>query len=626
MCGISGIVGRADRDVVVAMSDAMKHRGPDDHGVFVDDRHPVALGHRRLSILDVSPAGHQPMSYRDGRYRVVLNGEIYNFRELRRELEALGHGFRSRSDTEVLVAACAQWGEMCVERLRGMFAFAVLDRGDSASARPTLFLARDRLGIKPLYYAIRDGVLVFASEIKGLLVSGIVSRRIDRQAVWHYLALGSIPQPRTILADARALMPGHVMTVGLPLDVDIRRYWDIADNSARSHPAAKAMSREEASLALRALLDDAVKCHLLSDVPVGAFLSGGIDSTAVVGLMSRATGRPIKTYSVGFESQSGQRDELGWARMAARSFGTEHTEVIVTGRDVADRYDRLVHAIDQPSLDGTNTFLVAEAAGQSVKVALSGLGGDELFAGYPHFGKFAAAARWDRCLGWLAPGFKERLLGFLPGRLLPDKRLLALDRLGRYASLRNLSGNDPGPPLVNGTFMEGVDEAPVSELYRRWLRPRLDVVAETSYVEVQGYLANTLLRDVDATAMGNSLEVRPVLLDHPVAEFAFALPARLKLGNGGNKPALVSAVRDLLPEAIARRAKMGFELPLAEWLSGPLRERALSAFSSAVARAIFSPQHLAGAVQQFSMQGRPNLALWAHLMLVEWVTAHKLEL
>jgi asparagine synthase (glutamine-hydrolysing) len=525
----------------------------------------------------------------------------------------------------VLVAAYAQWGQKCVERLRGMFAFAILDRGDGASAPPTLCLARDRLGIKPLYYAIRDGVLVFASEIKGLLASGIVSRRIDRQAVCQYLALGSIPQPRTILADASALMPGHVMNVDLSLEIDVRRYWDIADDAARSYPAAETMTGEEARLALRALLEDAVKCHLLADVPVGAFLSGGIDSTAVVGLMSRATGRAIKTFSVGFVSQSGQPDELEWARMAAHSFGTEHTEVIVTGRDVADRYDALVHAIDQPSLDGANTFLVAQAAGQSVKVALSGLGGDELFAGYAHFRQFAAAARWDPCLGWLGPAVRKRLLGALPARVLPEGHPLALERLDRYARLRNLSDDDPGLSRVSAAFMEGVDGVPVRELYRPWLRPGLDAIAETSYVEVQGYLANTLLRDVDATAMGNSLEVRPVLLDHPVAEFAFALPARLKLGKRENKPALVSAVRDLLPEGIIRRRKMGFELPLTEWLSGPLRERALAAFYSSVAVAIFSPQYLAGAAQQLSVQGRPKLALWANLMLVEWLTAHNLQ-
>ena len=626
MCGISGIVGMADREIVVAMSDAMIHRGPDDHGVFVDSRNQVSLGHRRLSILDVSAAGHQPMSYREGRYWIVYNGEIYNFRELRRQLETLGHGFVSNSDTEVVLAAYAQWGEGCVEALRGMFAFAILDRGNGGSIPPTVFLARDRLGIKPLYHAVHDGVFLFASEIKGLLGSGLMSRQIDRQAVWQYLALGSIPQPRTILAGASALMPGHVMTVRLPLDVSSRRYWDIAESSERSFPDAGTITAEDARRTLRTLLEDATRYHLVSDVPVGAFLSGGIDSTAVVGLMSRASVHPIRTFSVGFESQSGRQDELAWAKTAARAFGTDHAEIVVTGQSVASQYDALVHAIDQPSLDGTNTFLVSQAAGKSVKVALSGLGGDELFAGYPHFGELATAARWDARLGRLGTAGRKRLLNALPGRLVPTKNMLRMGRLGRYAALRRLCSDGQRADWVNTDFMDGVRGVPLEELYGGWLRPERDVVAETSYVEVKGYLANTLLRDVDAMAMGNSLEVRPVLLDHVVAEFAFGLPARLKLGAEENKPALVGAVRDLLPEAIIRRTKVGFELPLAEWLSGPLRERARSTFSSSVATRIFSPGFLGWVAGQLSSQGRPSNTLWAYLMLVEWATAHELEL
>ena len=626
MCGIAGIVGLADREIVVAMSDAMIHRGPDDQGVFVDPLTRVSLGHRRLSILDVSSAGHQPMSYRDGRYWIVFNGEIYNFRELRRQLEALGHGFLSNSDTEVVLAAYAQWGEGCVERLRGMFAFAILDCGNDSSVIPTVFLARDRLGIKPLYHAVHDGVFVFASEIKGLLASGLVSRQIDRQSVWEYLALGSIPQPRTILAGANALLPGHVMTVRLPLDVKIRRYWDIAESSDRSFPKADTLTAEEARRTLRALLEDATRYHLVSDVPVGAFLSGGIDSTAVVGLMSRASGNRIRTYAVGFESQSGRQDELVWARTAAQSFGTDHTEVMVTGQQVASQYDALVHAIDQPSLDGTNTYIVSQAAGRTVKVALSGLGGDELFAGYPHFREFATAARWDSRLGRLGAAGQKRLLSALPGRLVPNKTMLRMERVGRYATLRRLCSDGQRADWVNAGFMADTKRASLEELYGQWLRPERDVVAETSYVEVRGYLANTLLRDVDAMAMGNSLEVRPVLLDHVVAEFAFALPARLKLGTEENKPTLVGAVRDLLPEAIIRRTKAGFELPLAAWLSGPLRERARSTFSSSIATRIFSPAFLGQAADQLSAQGRPTNMLWAYLMLVEWATAHKLEL
>ncbi len=566
------------------------------------------------------------MSYRGGRYWIVYNGEIYNFLPLRRELEALGHGFRSQSDTEVLVAAYVQWGETCVERLRGMFAFAILDRGDDVSIRPTLCLARDRFGIKPLYYAMRDGVFVFASELKGLLASGLIARRVDRQAVWQYLALGSIPQPQTILAGVSALMPGHVMNVSLPLTVNTRRYWDIAENSARAFPEVKALSGDEARQTLRSMLEEATRYHLVSDVPVAAFLSGGIDSTAVVGLMSRASGHRIRTYSVGFESKSGQPDERDWARLAARCFDTDHNEVIVTGRTVADEYDNLVHAIDQPSLDGTNTYLVSRAAGASVKVALSGLGGDELFAGYPHFRALSGAARCDPHLERLGSTGRKRLLRTVPGRLLRNKQLLLLNPVDRYATLRSLGTDRERALMTTREFMPLANCIPLTDLYGQWLRPELDVVAQTSYVEVRGYLANTLLRDVDAVAMGNSLEVRPVLLDHVLAEFVFALPSALKLGHAENKPALVAAVRDLLPDAIVRRRKVGFELPLGEWLSGPLRERALSAFSSPIAAGMFAPEYRGRVARQLSALERPSIGVWANLMLIEWLAAHKLEL
>ena len=566
------------------------------------------------------------MSYRDGRYWIVFNGEIYNFLAIRKELEVLGHSFNSHSDTEILIAAFAQWGETCIQRLRGMFAFAIYDRGDNSSALPSLFLARDRFGIKPLYYAVLGSAFVFGSEIKGLLASGMVSRQVDRQSIWQYLSLGSIPQPNTILAGVKALLPGHTMKIRLPLDIRTTQYWDIVENSNRTFPDAKILSREDALQGLRSLLEEAARLHLISDVPVGAFLSGGIDSTAVVGLMSKVSGLPIKTYAVGFEGQSQQQNDLVWAEIAARSFGADHTEVIVTGADVARQYDDMVRAIDQPSLDGTNTYLVSQAARRSVKVALSGLGGDELFAGYAHFKQIATAARWDSRLRWLGQDGKRWLLGNIPGRLLPHKETLLKERPWRYATLRNLSGEEEKSQFINRSLMQGLKPTSLVDLYHQWLRPELDAVSETSYVELQGYLANTLLRDVDAMAMGNSLEVRPLLLDHVVAEFAFALPSHLKLGNKENKPALVNAIRDLLPEAIIRREKVGFELPLVEWLSGPLRQRALSAFSSSSARDIFSPEFLRQTMNQLVAQQRPPLALWAYLMLVEWLTAHGLSL
>jgi len=591
MCGIAGAFGTSPPRVAAAMGDALAHRGPDDSGLFEDAG--VAFAFRRLSIIDLSACGHQPMSYADGRYWIVFNGEIYNFAELRRELEAFGHRFVSHSDTEVILAGYAQWGEEVVQRLRGMFAFAIYDRADAS-----LFLARDRFGIKPLYFTTRGSTFLFASELKALLASGMVERRLDPMAFWFYLSLGSVPQPHSALAGVEMLPAANVMRVQRDLKYSTRRYWDLG----RTPPLDLAPA--EATRRLRELLEEATRLHMVADVPVGAFLSGGIDSTAVVGLMTRASGQRIRTFSVGFADGDGSvTDELAWARLAAQRFDSEHTEVVVTGEDVAAQFDHLVRALDQPSLDGTNTFLVSQAAARELKVALSGLGGDELFAGYPHFARLHRAAR-------LSPA--SALLRHLPGRFVRDRELIAAAPAERYATLRNLADDDEKRAIVNAALDM---KTPLAALYAG-ARGR-DSVAQTTYIETRRYLADTLLRDADAAAMAWSLEVRPVLLDHKLAEFAFALPAALKLGTI-NKPLLVDAVRDLLPPELLSRRKTGFELPLQSWLVGPLRERALDAFSSQTARTLFAQSFLDDTARTLRERRRPSLRVWAYLMLVEW--------
>jgi asparagine synthase (glutamine-hydrolysing) len=621
MCAISGTLGLADSRVVRAMNDAMAHRGPDDHGVFSDAAASVALGHRRLSIIDVSAGGHQPMASPDGRFHIVYNGEIYNYRELRAELEAAGVRFRSRSDTEVLLAAYARWGAQCVARLDGMFAFAIHDRHARSPRAARLFLARDRLGIKPLYYTLQDGVFLFASEIKGLLASARVPRRVDPCSAWRYLSLGSTAQPRTIIDGVSMLAPGYWMEVTPRLELHRHRWWDLADSAALRDPAMLRLDPRQAAARVRELLEQATRRHLVADVEVGAFLSGGLDSGTVVGLMSRVARGRVKTFSVGFGEG---RDELEDARAAARRFGTEHHEVIVSGERVAEDYDDLVRAIDQPSLDGTNTWLVARAAAEHVKVALSGLGGDELFAGYPHFAHLARAGRWGR---WLRPPLARalaRVLARAPRERVADPALLSSARGERYLALRNLARAD-ADALAGPWLQAHPAGADLREVYLPWLRRDMDVVRETSHVELRGYLVNTLLRDADAVSMACSLELRPLLLDHHLVEFAFALPARLKLGDGVNKPALVNAVSDLLPAAQVRRAKTGFELPLSAWLAGPLRNRAREAFAGTAARALFSPRFLARTDTQLAAGERSSVRLWAYLCLVEWMQVNRCE-
>jgi asparagine synthase (glutamine-hydrolysing) len=617
MCGIAGAVGVTSPDAVREMTDTLAHRGPDDSGVFFDANTRVALGHRRLSIIDVSSCGHQPMSYDGGRYVITYNGEIYNFAELRRELEPLGHRFLSHSDTEVMLAAYAQWGERCVERFRGMFAFAIYDR--EAQDGTLLFLARDRFGIKPLYYTLHDGLFVFASELKALLAGGFTERRLDPDALSVYLSLGSMPQPRTALADVSALEPAHVMKVRADLSIETKRYWDLADASRAWEREVRELDARSAPARLRELLEEATRYHLVADVPVGAFLSGGIDSTAVVGLMTRAGGSRIRTFSVGFAGDAaGVTDERQWARLGAEKFNAEHTEVVVSGSEVAAEFDEIVTAIDQPSLDGTNTFLVSRAAGKSQKVALSGLGGDELFAGYPHFRQLQRAARFDRWLGSSPRSLARTAVRRIPGRFLRERDLLAASAAERFATLRLLADDAGKQELLNPDLAARMSRPPLSAHYEPLLRRELDSVAQTSYVEIRCYLADTLLRDADAMAMDSSLEVRPVLLDHVLAEFAFALPSSLKLSATTNKAVFIDAVRDLLPPELLQRRKTGFELPLQSWLAGPLRDRARDAFSSPQAAAIFSRAFLKETLDHLAARRPPAIRVWAYLLLVEW--------
>jgi asparagine synthase (glutamine-hydrolysing) len=606
MCGIAGIVGTSPQQAAAAMSDALAHRGPDDDGVFLGQG--IALVHRRLSIIDVSASGHQPMTYAQGRYTVVYNGEIYNFRDLRAELEPLGHRFVSQSDTEVLLAAYAQWGEDAVLRLRGMFAFAIYDAHERE-----LFLARDRFGIKPLYFARAGSSFLFASELKALLASGLVRRKLDRDAFALYASLGSIPQPCTALAGVEVLPAAHAMLVRPDLSVRTMRYWDLAQASHSWRGEVGGLDSVSAPRRLRELLEEATRLHMIADVPVGAFLSGGIDSTAVVGLMTRASGQRIRTFSVGFADDDSVTDEREWARLAANHFGSEHTEVVISGQDVAADFDQLVHAIDQPSLDGTNTFLVSKAASRDLKVALSGLGGDELFAGYPHFHRLSRAANFR---------FPRRLARHIPGRLLHDRDLIAAAPAERYATLRNLAADHEKPDIINRDL--GIRHVPLAQLYAPLLGDDRSSVAQTTYVEANRYLADTLLRDADAMAMSHSLEVRPVLLDHRLAEFAYALPDELKLG-AINKPVLVDAVRDLLPPALVTRKKAGFELPLQSWLVGPLRERAIDAFNSEKARGLFAKPFLEATVAGLRAHEKPSLRVWGYLMLIEWVRSQRIE-
>lgn len=626
MCGIGGVLGSVEGAVLDALLAAIDHRGPDDRGQYVDEHRRAALLHTRLSIIDPSPAGHQPMSSQGGRYWITFNGEVYNFAELRSELAATGVRFTSHTDTEVVLAAYAAWGRACVERLRGMFAFAIWDCHDG-----TLFLARDRMGIKPLYYApLQGGSLVFASELRAVLAHPAVARRVDRQSLWHYLSLGSVPQPRTLIAGVQSLPPGHTMTIEAGVIGRPRRYWDVAE-AAEQARASLPPTLDDARAELRLRLDEATRLNLVADVPVGAFLSGGIDSSAIVALMSGYVHTPIKTFSIAPESTHPELNELKWARLVANRLGTDHTEVTVSGEMVRNEWDALIEAVDQPSLDGTNTYFVSRAARQAVKVALSGLGGDELFGGYPHFRRFLDARSGSR----RGPGLLRGAIDHVRSGILPslspsngaDRRSpQSAAALERHSSVRRLADERAKARMTTRELQAGGGTEPLSSHYARLLRSAHDAVAELSYVELDGYLANTLLRDADAMSMAHALELRPVLLDHPLAAYALALPAAWKVTPTATKAIFVDAVADLLPPEILTRPKMGFTLPLTAWLSGPLRERAHAAFASRHASAIFAPPFLKRANAAVAGEAQVVEAHFAYVVLLDWLARYRCEL
>jgi asparagine synthase (glutamine-hydrolysing) len=622
MCGIAGIYGSSDERLAARMIDVLAHRGPDDRGIWSDPDIPVTVGHCRLSIIDLSPEGHQPMSYADERLWITFNGEIYNFKELRSELEGLGCRFRSNSDTEVILAAYLKWGRDCVKRLRGMFAFALVDRRPPPGA-PDLLLVRDRLGIKPLVYFEHGSRLFFASELRGLLKSGQVDRRIDPDALLDYLAVGSVFQPRTMLAGIKAISPGHWMEVSAH-ERRLVKYWDLHEATGRLREELMNMSLSEASERLRYLLLDAARYNMVADVPVGAFLSGGIDSTAVVGLMQEISGGRIRTFSVGFENAHSAFDERAYARIAADHLGCKHEEITVTVGEVAKDFPKVVQDLDQPSIDGTNTWIVSRAARRAVKVAVSGLGGDELFAGYPHF-------RWLAEDAHLCP--KEFPVGIrmLEGlhRLRPNsKTLRLLFRFARPAErlsmLRRVLGNFEFKSAIRPDWREGFRERLVAR-HHAWLLADADDVQQTSYAEINGYLLSTLLRDVDVMSMAHGLEVRPMLLEYPLVEFAYSLPAEMKLKGSKTKYIFTKAAEKFLPSDVIGRNKMGFELPFIDWMVKDLQPYFHELLSGNYAKAIFRPSYLRN-LQSALCRGDPPRALWAWGVLLAWIEANRIQL
>jgi asparagine synthase (glutamine-hydrolysing) len=604
VCGICGVAfASRSKDAelrVRAMAAAMRHRGPDEEGFLIGDaRAPgLALGMRRLSIIDLA-GGQQPVWNETRDVSVVYNGELYNYRELRGRLTMLGHRFRTQSDTEILVHAWEEWGEECLTEFRGMFAFALLDlRGRFATA-PLLFLARDPLGIKPLYYTQTAEGFAFASEVRALLASGVVPKQISQDALTSYLLFGSASEPVSLAEGVFSVPPGHRMLLYVPERRRVPRarpWWD-PETSPAARDQRKPRELDSAAKKLRPLLEDAVRAHLIADVPVGLFLSGGLDSGALAALAAREQAG-IRSFTLSFPGTS--YDEAPLARQVAERCGTQHTNIPLDGPAMLARIDEAVAALDQPTMDGINTYFVSWAAGEvGLKVALSGLGGDELFAGYANFANTALLKRLTR-LAWFVPRPLRRASAPLVASIIGTR--LSRDAVGKAIAAWTDPDRLPHPyfyaralfplgqleRLVEPRFRPstvGADGVSLEPTWLGWLdrtaseAGKLEPVAATAWLEMRCYMASTLLRDTDSVSMARSLEVRVPLLDTPLVEFVCALPDAARQRTRTQKALLVEALAGLLPEEILGQQKKTFTLPWEEWLRGPLRPRLESSFA-----------------------------------------------
>ena len=626
MCGICGIVAEDEslvtEEALGRMCAVLQHRGPDDQGVYVRGR--AGLGHRRLSIIDVE-GGHQPMCNEDESVWIVFNGEIYNFQELRPDLEAKGHRFQTRSDTEVILHLYEEEGTDCLQQLRGMFAFAIWDE-----SKQQLFLARDRLGQKPLYYYQSADRFLFASEPKAILEDRSVPREVDLQALDQYLAYQCVPYPLTMFKGLAKLPPAHYLTLR-DGRMDVRRYWEL-------HFEPDASLTEEACAGrLRELLEEATRLRLISDVPLGAFLSGGIDSSITVGLMSKLSNERVRTFSIGFEEK--KYDELEYARLIAERYQTDHHEFVVRPNAI-EIMPALIWHYGEPFADSSAipTYYVSQVTGEHVKVVLTGDAGDECFAGYPRYKACKLARYVDRLPRPLRALITAKLWQKLPASVEQKtlrrrfKRLsagLARPERQRYYEWIAIFGDEARDSLYTDDLLASLaDSAPFELLDSEYERcGDEDFVSATTFVDLMTYLPNDLLVKVDIASMAHSLEARSPFLDHKLIEFAATVPIDLKLRGFRDKFILKRAFADLLPEQIVARKKMGFGVPISRWFREELRDYLREALldSQSLDRGYFRPgtvrdlveTHIAGRQDHgYQLWALLNFELW-HRMFID---------
>lgn len=575
MCGIAGTFafkGSVGEEYIRRMGDAQAHRGPDDSGVYINPGKTVGLGHRRLAIIDLSAGGHQPMSNEDATVWITFNGEIYNYKELRKSLEGR-HVFRSQSDTEVIVHLYEEYGEDCVTRLRGMFAFAIWDEN-----KKQLFLARDRAGKKPLKYYIDEHRFVFASELKSILADPSIPRVVDAEAIHHYLTLQYVPHPQTGFQGIVKLPPAHSMVVK-DGKMTMRRYWKLDYRNKENHTS------EEWKEQIRNALEESVRIRLISDVPLGAFLSGGVDSSAVVAMMARHSSTPVKTFSIGFEDA--EHNELGKAKLVSQLFSTDHTEFVVRP-NALEIFEKLVYHYEEPYADSSAipTYYVSKLTRQHVTVALNGDGGDESFAGYPWYAIQKLVARLDVLPRGLRTIVFQKILanivrlrkttatrrlhlGLSSAADLPARRYLRYFTSSYFSEEEKLQMYTPEFRAA----MQAADTASIIEKIYTGIAAD-DPLDYAMGTDIESYLPDALLAKVDIATMANSLEARSPFLDNVLMELAASIPAEQKMPGGKLKHLLKESLKEILPSEILYAPKHGFTVPLGAWFRGPLKQMA----------------------------------------------------
>ena len=647
MCGIAGFIDLSCRqktdeleNLAKCMADTLKHRGPDDDGVWADESSGVAFGHRRLSIIDLSREGHQPMASHCGRYVIVFNGEIYNFKILRRELEDLGHSFRGHSDTEVMLGIISRYGvKEAARKFNGMFAFAVWDKKEHI-----LSLVRDRAGEKPLYYGWSGTAFLFASELKAICAHPKFVKNIDRDAIALYMRYNCIPSPYSIYKGIYKLPPAAILKIDMASlhskDAHIDFYWSLKDAVEKGKADQFKGSIKEAEEQLEGLLGDAVSLRMESDVPLGVFLSGGIDSSLVTALMQRQSVQKVKTFTIGFnESRYNEAED---AKLVARYLGTEHTEFYVTPAETMTVIPRLADIYDEPFSDSSQipTFLVSQLTRQKVTVSLSGDGGDEIFAGYNRY--FWVNGIWKN-LGWINEGIRRKISGMLVaaspekwekvfrglGKILPKKvrQRTPGDKIHKLAGILSSSGPyDMYVGLVShwqdpSSLVLGSEEplAIITDTNARM--SSLDLTEEMMYKDAMMYLPDDILTKVDRASMAASLESRAPFLDHRIIEFAWRLPLQMKAAKGEGKRLLKDLLYKYVPNELVKRPKMGFTVPIDTWLRGPLKSWAESLLNeSKIRREGFLNYHLVREKWEEHISGKRNwqYLLWDLLIFQSW--------